>query len=212
MQKSFFLYIFLCLGVGGLGAFAVTSWLLPHVPTPPEQINVVVGTQQLHFASDLLLKPLANHTKPLASLDLRVSFPELGPAKPATIDGALPASVVLHIIPADPKLDPAERAAALYPRFLTSATRTDTHGLVVQDFEQDSTYAGEMLFVAPPEGRVFSARCLTPERGGRLVHTSCVFQFRSDKIDVDASFPQALLADWQSLALKLRAFVEELKD
>lgn len=202
---TIFLFIIILLSLSGL--YLTASWLLPQ-PSPPTAITLNMGGQKLNIASDLFLSPPTKAQAAAHLILLRVSYPAL--TAPTTQLQAQDQSVILHITAADPSLDPADRASTLYPRFLSPKAHTNEQGLRVQDFEEDSAYAGETLYVAPPEGRVFAARCLNQERAGKILRTSCIFNFRIKTLDVEARFSPDLLQNWQDLAQKLRSFVDSL--
>jgi hypothetical protein len=76
-------------------------------------------------------------------------------------------------------------------------------------FEPGSPYELELLYLAPPEGRDFFARC--PRRdAGFLGSAPCLWALRWKNLDVEARFSAALLRDWEELARGLRAFLASI--
>ncbi|WP_363346121.1 hypothetical protein [Methylocystis echinoides] len=123
------------------------------------------------------------------------SFPAFVPL-PATSQGAAP-SIVMTVTPKDDSLDPQERPAKLYARFLTPESLVGPGGLVLRRFERASPYDTEELFIAPPEGRSFFARCVRPQIGAP--DEGCLSVFRDGGLDVELRYPAGLLEQWDAL-------------
>ena len=107
--------------------------------------------------------------------------------------------VVLTLRPADPRLDPADRTARLYLRFLEANGWSHPGGLVSRAFLPGSPFEGDELFYVAPEGRAFAARCPKPD-GRRKGADACVAALRSGDLDMDLRFSPNLLGEWQMLA------------
>ena len=118
-----------------------------------------------------------------------------------------PADIVLTLAPADGSMAPAERPSLLYARFLTPATAAAEGGLVRREFREGSPFEGEALYLSPPQGRAFAARCpASPQEGpGR---TRCLAEFRVGDVDLVAAFEPALLPQWDLLAKGIRRIAE----
>jgi hypothetical protein len=120
-----------------------------------------------------------------------------------------PMRVFVTLAPREEALDPAERPSRLYARFLESDVWGGPGGLVMRRFERGSPYELELLYLAPPEGRDFFARC--PRRdAGFLGSAPCLWALRWKNLDVEARFSAALLRDWEELARGLRAFLASI--
>ncbi|CAN2534403.1 hypothetical+protein [Methylocapsa aurea] len=120
-----------------------------------------------------------------------------------------PMRVFVTLAPRDEALDPAERPSRLYARFLESEVWSGPGGLVLRRFEPGSPYELEQLYLAPPDGRAFFARC--PRRdAGFLGSAPCLWALRWKTLDVEARFSAPLLRDWEALARGLRAFLESI--
>lgn len=136
---------------------------------------------------------------PLAAADLRGS--ETG--------GPLDNVLLLQIRPADEALDPAERPADLYARFLTGEVWTNPGGLLLRRFQAGSPYDGEELYLAPPEGRAFAARC--PRSDARIsIPGHCIWELRQNGLDVLVAFPHHRLTVWEDIASTARETVSSL--
>jgi hypothetical protein len=129
-------------------------------------------------------------------LSFNVSFPSFAPLSAKDRAAASP-SVAMTLTPKDDGIDPPERPAKLYARFLSPETLEGPGGLVQRHFEQSSPYDSEELFIAPPDGRDFFARCPKPEVGAP--GEACISMFREGGLDVELRYPPALLEHWDAL-------------
>ncbi len=139
-------------------------------------------------------------------LSFIAAFPGFSPL--AARDRAAKNRVALTITPKDDTLDPAERPARLYARFLTPETKDGPGGLVLRDFEPASPYDFERLYVAPPDGRAFFARCPKSENGAP--DEGCLTVFRTGGVDVELRYAPELLEQWDALIDGARNFVARL--
>lgn len=107
--------------------------------------------------------------------------------------------VFITVTPRDEAIDPADRPARLYTRFLESEVSTGPGGLILRRFENGSPYEQEQLYLAPPDGRAFFARC--PKRGSRGPSDgpACLWLLRWRSVDVELRFAPALLEQWELL-------------
>ena len=115
--------------------------------------------------------------------------------------------VTLELRPADPQLDPADRTARLYLRFLGEASVNEPGGLVARSFDPTSPFAGDDLHFTPPEGRPFAARCRRADPQGALPRL-CVAAFRAGHVDVEIRFSATLLSEWDALMKGAKGLVE----
>jgi hypothetical protein len=119
--------------------------------------------------------------------------------------------VFVTISPKDDGMDPAERPARLYARFLEAEAFVGPGGLVMRRFEKGSPYDLEQLYIAPPEGRQFFARCPQSQQPGEGPQEPCLFLYRTDALDVELRFSPALLEQWEALADGARAFLVRIR-
>jgi hypothetical protein len=120
------------------------------------------------------------------------SFPSFGP--PSTTGGQI---IQITLSPVEDVLDPQDRPAKLYARFLTAEALEGPGGLVLREFEPDSPYQTEELLLAPPDGRSFFARCPKAQLGAP--GEGCLSMFRAGTIDVELRYPPSLLEHWETL-------------
>jgi hypothetical protein len=139
---------------------------------------------------------------------LRPMTTPLGPAAQAQ---ARNTTVFLTVGLKDDGLDPAERPNQLYARFLQGDAQTGPGGLVTRQFEVDSPYELEQLYVAPPDGHSFFARCPKPETETPVPDRNCLWLFREGPFDIELRFDPALLPHWRALAEGAKSFVLGIK-
>ena len=132
------------------------------------------------------------------------SFSVAWPALAGHLSAGEPAEpVFVSIRRADPALAPADRPAVLYGRFVSVEASAGAGGLIRRRFRDGSPFEGEDLFVAPPDGRAFWARCPTPARAAGAPGR-CLTEMRLGDADVQIRFSPALLPRWETLRAALR--------
>jgi hypothetical protein len=207
------LHVLIFLLVLGLGAglcvgtfILITHWLEP-APATTEITHIHLAGGTLHVRHDLIVHDASARTDN-GFVDLRLNALDLtAPLASAHRQD----DITLHITAADPNLDPADRASLLYPRFLQPTIGENEAGLRVQHFDDESAYGGDVLYSAPPEGRVFAARCMGAHIQHQNIHTPCLFYFRIGRYDIEARFAQPLLSQWQQLQQALRDFMMHIQ-
>jgi hypothetical protein len=147
-----------------------------------------------------------------------IRFPDFStPRAPAGADaerGAAPepdpTDIFIVVAPKDEAIDPAERPSKLYARFLESDVFSAPGGLMLRRFETDSPYELEQLYLAPPDGAVFFARC--PKReAGFMGAAPCLWALRRGPLDVEVRFSPTLLEHWSRLAEGVQAFLRRIE-
>lgn len=98
----------------------------------------------------------------------------------------------------------------LYGSFLTAEVRPQANGLVLRRFERGSPYGTEDLYLAPPDGRSFFARCTRPASSSDGLPNSCVTEFRQLGIDIQITYKPDLLAHWDELTERTHWLVSTL--
>lgn len=143
-------------------------------------------------------------------LDLAARFPDFRPLAPERGRGSAEAAVFLHLQAEDGALEPGERAAKLYARFLERDQWTHPGGLIMRRFEPGSPYQREELYIAPPEGRLFTARCTRPPQPPDGLPNTCISELRLRGLDAQLRFAPELLPEWERLMAGTRGLVESL--
>lgn len=111
----------------------------------------------------------------------------------------------------DDSVDPATRPSRLYARFLEPEAEAGPAGLVLRRFEKGSPYDFEELYLAPPDGREFFARCPKGPLEQGAPGEACLFVFRAEGLDAELRFPPSLLEHWEILNEGARNFVARLR-
>ncbi len=116
--------------------------------------------------------------------------------------------VFLSIMPADDAMDPTQRIQDLYGRFFEADAWQNPGGLLMRRFQAGSPYEDEELYLAPPDGRAFAARCRKAGRAGdraaELVGETCLWRFRQNGADILVRFSPERLPNWETLASGVR--------
>lgn len=133
------------------------------------------------------------------------SFPTFKPPAPNARSG--PATIAVTLTPKDDAQDPAERPSNLYARFLAEDTENGPAGLIMRRFEANSPYDLELLYLAPPDGHGFFARCPKPGAG---IGDKCLSIFRDGTIDVELRYAPALLDHWDALYPGVRNMIARM--
>jgi hypothetical protein len=204
------------LGVTALLA-AAAFWVIRRSHAPSGGVDVViVGDVTLSYPAAYARPRLNRDIARLDRLDLAATFPDFTPAgeardvrKEADLAERAAHVVFIALTPDDKSLDPAERPASLYAPFLEPMGFAKASGLVMRRFQQATPYEGEDLFMTPPEGRAFWARC--PHAAPSGPQEPCFTEFRWSGLNVALRFSPALLGDWERLGEGAKTFVKSLK-
>jgi hypothetical protein len=206
----------LLIGLGALAlAGAVALIVAPRFGAhePPRPVVVTLGAQRLTILS-AYLRPEARQGGARAALDLAALFPDFSPAGDvgdvnARTDLAerFARTVFVTVAPADSSLDPAERPAKLYQRFLEENSWSHPGGLVARAFAAGSPFEGDELYYVAPDGREFAARCLRPDAERKTPNT-CIYDARLGDLDVEMRFSAALLSQWATLKAGALGLIE----
>ena len=90
---------------------------------------------------------------------------------------------------------PAER----YGPFLAAEAQVTQGGLLLRRFEDNSPFASEDLYLSPPDGEEFSARCQRPKIPSDGLPSACTSEFRIEDLSIEARFDPVWLGDWRRL-------------
>jgi hypothetical protein len=191
----------------GAGALVLRRLAAP----VPDFALATVGGERLRLAS-AYLRPGGD-----GAAELVAFFPDFTPAggfadvaAATDLDDRFARIVFIGLKPADPTLDPAERTARLYQRFLDENSWSHPGGLVARAFVDGSPFEGDELFYVAPEGRDFAARCRRPDPSRKTPNT-CVAVFRLGDLDVELRFAASLLSQWRTLKEGALGLIESAK-
>jgi len=198
----------LLLGLGPilLVAVAWALWRLWPAPAPPEERIFVLGGHNLRFAPTYLRDA---ETSDPERVDLVVLAPDFTPAaaRPQRLpasgeqDSSGRAQIFLTLTPA-PKIEgraalasPAER----YGPYLSAEATVADGGLLRRRFDDASPFAGEDLYLAPPDGEAFSARCQRQKIPADDLPNTCLAELRVENIFLQLRFDPVWLGQWTVL-------------
>ena len=204
------------------GVYLLPDLRIPtfRVPEPPAEASTQAIEAEVAGAHFAYAPALARDDATAAGgaqerLAFVVHFPDFGPAprleKPQDAAKARAERVLVTVATKDDSPNPADRPSQLYARFLESEASVGPEGLVMRRFEQGSPYDLEQLYIAPPDGRDFFARCPKAVEENGAGEEFCLFVFRDGSIDVELRFAPALLEQWPALAEGARGFVARIK-
>lgn len=179
----------------GIAAFSMSRHLvLPAEPEagPPVMHDLRFGGQTLRVAEHWL----AISDGVPGRLSLRVPLSDI------VGDAAEPdAQLIVALAAPDRAVAPADRPRLIYARFLSSDASTFGGNLVRRSFRADTPYEGEVLLLAPPEGRSFAARC--GKRGDGPITPSCSAELRRNGIDIQLQMAKRDVRYWERIVLWL---------
>jgi hypothetical protein len=177
-------------------------------------VTLDIGQSRLSLDPALIRNPEQRRDGRLERLDVAFLLPDFKPigvfdmrdlAKPERAADM----VFVTIAPQDDTLDPADRPSQLYARFLEAGAPAPALGLIHRRFAAGSPYENEDLYLAPPEGRLFAARC----RGGPPAEpapgVACLYEFRTNGLDVLLRFEPTRLAMWERMADRAHALIAQ---
>lgn len=104
-------------------------------------------------------------------------------------------------------VNPADRTALLYARFLTAEATPGAGGLIRREFRSGTPYFGEDLLLSPPDGRAFAARCFKAAIAAKM-KAACIAEFRVNELDVQVRFAPGMLPHWEALTQFLQRLVD----
>ncbi len=177
-------------------------------------VTLDIGQSRLSLDPALIRNPEQRRDGRHERLDIAFLLPDFKPI------GALDARelarpertadmVFLTIAAQDDTLDPADRPSLLYARFLEAGAPAPELGLIHRRFTANSPYENEELYLAPPEGRLFAARCHGGWPAELAPGGACLYEFRTNGLDVLLRFAPTRLADWDRLADRAHALIAQ---
>jgi hypothetical protein len=213
--KTLCVIILLALLGAGTG-FAIYSLTSSHQGSRSlEVVPVTIDQLRLNIPQNFLRGGSVSSTDTSERVDIIIRFPEMVAAgiPPTTTTDMVALNprhlLFLAILRGDGILDPAERPNELYGRFLEPDTWQNPGGLLLRRFESSSPYGDEELFLAPPDGRVFAARCRKPGKSTESIGEACVWRFRQNGADIQLRFSPDLLPQWETMAMGIGTLLKQ---
>ncbi len=183
------------------------------IPSESQIIEMRVGNVALQVRAHYLRHAPDRAGGRIDELHLAVHAPDFGPRPLALGEPeAAPDVIYLTLQPPETAVAPSERMARLYARFLergSEPVQVDG-GLMMRAFEKKSPYEHEALYFNPPEGGLFTARCLRPPddaAGASVMAHGCIADLRLQGLDVRLRFSASLLEQWEELTMETTRFV-----
>jgi hypothetical protein len=185
---------------------------------PPATVAASIGGMRFSYPYAYARDGATRMGGPQERLAFVMRFPDFSapspPARSDTKSGAAPepdpTDVFIIVAPKDDTIDPAERPSKLYARFLESDVFGAPGGLMMRRFEAGSPYELERLYLAPPDGAAFFARCPKHE-AGFMGAAPCLWALRRGPLDIEARFSPNLLEHWSLLAEGVQAFLRRIE-
>ena len=178
----------------------------------PSRIRFAIGATNLDVPSTWLRAGMPRSGGTVERLDLVIPWPDeatAGEADAARGAVAIEKVVLVALTSADAALAPAQRPARLYSRFLTAEVWPNPGGLILRRFRSGTPYEDEELYLSPPDGHVFAARC--PRGVTTLpVREGCVAEIRVGQLDAQLRFAPARLVSWERLAEGARRIIASM--
>jgi hypothetical protein len=194
---------------------AAIIWLAQPEQQKSGIVEVFIGKIRLAVPSDYIRFEHARFGGRLPELDLMAEAASFRPvqaeAKVPVNEDTSSKTVFFTLTPAGGTLSPAERTTRLYARFLEADHWEHPGGLIMRRFQSGSPYQNEDLYIAPPEGRLFAARCPRPRNPPDNLPQTCLSNIRIDGIDIRVRFSATLLSDWRKLFEGTRGLVQSFR-
>jgi hypothetical protein len=172
------------------------------------RVDVIFNSHYFSIPRMWFLGKAPTQNEDLDRLELVVPLPSNPQAQSVESEGRFENIVIMRIVSIDQSVPPMERYNQLYARFLSSYVWTNPGGLQLRQFEAKTPYEGEELYISPPDGRDFTARCplqAAQKSAGGL----CMWEVRTQGVDVIVSFSPSRLTDWEMI---VSTVLETMKD
>lgn len=204
-------HVLLALALVAAMAFAAThlGWEAVKERRPKaETLSLTLAGKPLSVPAAWLRDGSLQPNHDLQRLDLIVP---LQTGEEVAAGNAMDRVVLIRLTPADDAVPPEMRTETLYARFFDSNVWTNPGGLILRGFARNTPYEGEELYLAPPDGRDFAARCprtdVAATIGSPIGTGTCIWEFRTDGMDALVAFAPGRLSDWANIAATARETV-----
>lgn len=175
-------------------------------------LDIRLGAVRLALPAAYVRNPELRMSGEFSEVEIAANAQDFRPApQPAQLrpgmEDASEGIVYISLKPQEKTLDPAERPARLYVRFLEREEWSHPGGLVMRRFEEGSPFGHEDLYMAPPEGRLFAARCIRPAQPPDGLPNTCISEMRFAGLDVRLRFSPNRLGEWEHLIAGVRGLI-----
>ena len=178
-------------------------------------LDIQLGRIRLAVPAAYVRNPDYRRSGEFAEIELAASASDLRPVsrprklRPETEDASA-GIIYLNLREQEKSIDPAERPARLYVRFLETEQGPHPGGLVMRRFETGSPFGREDLYMSPPEGRLFAARCIRPQQPPDGLPNTCIAEMRLQGLDLRLRFSPERLGDWEQITAGVRGLVKSI--
>lgn len=177
------------------------------------KVSLALAEQILRLDQGYLLKTNSASRSERDQITLIAQFPDLRPFTHFPNDKDIrQRRVLITLKPIDEtrgEIAPEDRPSRLYARYLKAAAGGLENGLLQRRFETGSPYQNEDLFIAPPDGRAFYARCSRPNQQADAIEESCFTELRQSGLEVRILFAPDMLGKWTLLTDGVRALISK---
>lgn len=160
-----------------------------------KNVSLIFANTLFYIPRMWLLSAEPSDHSEVEKLELVVPLPVLH-ANVAPTTNHMDNVVIIRVVTIDKSVVPEERYNQLYSRFLTPDIWTNPGGLQLRQFEQNSPYANEQLYISPPDGRDFTARCPLE---GSTQNQLCVWEVHTQGFNAIVSFSPKRLVEWEAI-------------
>jgi hypothetical protein len=195
-------------------------WSPAPVTRDAPTLPITVGGVAFNIAPAAVRMPVQRRSGAHERIDLAFLWPSLDPPDlavvAATAKTGVPGAatrtlerIFVTIAAADDTLAPAERARAIYPRYVAATPSDGPAGLAVLPFRAGTPYEGEDLIYDTAEPDRFLVRCT--RNGAGPTPGTCLSERRIAAADLVVRFPRDWLNDWRMVAGKIEHLLHSLQ-
>lgn len=211
MRILLFFLLLVCIAAGAFGVSRLAR------NAPPQAVEADIADTHFSFPAAYARDGATQSGGVTDRLAFVATFPDFAPParsaaqltpRALTERGQNIVSITVSL--PDEAIEPADRPARLYTRFLEGDVWSGPGGLIMRRFERGSPYELEQLYIAPPDGRAFFARCPKQQASDDPAPDMCLSIFRLKSLDVELRFAPLLLERWDMLIERARDFLERV--
>lgn len=168
-----------------LGGF----WIRRSARAADAPVEVALAGRSLTVPSAWLARP-----PEAGRLDLAIPFADAGRGEER---------LFVTATPAEGTAEATSRLGPHHARFLSAVARSHPSGLLQRRYRDGTPFEGEELYVSPPDGALFAARC-APTKSDAEDGAACLAELRLGGLDLRVRFPQSRLESWEAILATLR--------
>jgi hypothetical protein len=209
-----------CIGVALVVYLLWPRWPGADVAADAPSLPITVAGVAFNVPPAAIRIPVQRRPGAQERVDLAFQWPSLEPPAPhpkgapgAANAETLPAPTLdrlfVTLAAATDRLAPADRARAIYTRYVGHEAIPDQRGLLTLPFRDGSPYQGEDLIYETPASDGFLVRCT--RNGPGPTPGICLYERRIDQADVTVRFPRDWLDDWKTVARQIDHLIARMR-